>query len=263
MIALALAWMQEEPLVRTPAIYRCPAGEIVANPHRFEDLVENYAFDTFCIEPAPPPLAKELMAKHKIKTIDAKTIDTPANLAWRNATLALLTGKDSPKGWLEKTAKIKATVHFLTSPKTDELRKAMGNNAPFGEIFLLSWTGTPCLTSSDTWRTRLLPDDNAHLSWVLGMNDWLGPMLYFRSTEKYVVTQKPKIISAPAKPGLFVFQQATKAKRITMYFNTSSSVQKLPKVDPDKATISRGFTVEDDNTARLQPKGIVFVEEGL
>lgn len=264
MLAVVLALIQQEEVAdRTPAIYRCPASEVIANPHRFESLVRNYGFDTYCIEPAPPAAAKELLKKYKLKTIAAKEIDTAPNLAWRNVTIDFVNGKISPKAWLDKTSKIKATIHFLSSPKTRELREATGevsHYATFAEVFLLAWHGRPCLTNVDIWKTRELPDAGKLQNWVLAMNDWLGPMLYYRHESPFLVTQKPKIISAPSTPGLFIFSTTDGKKTITMYFNNGDKPVKMPKIDFDNTTITRGLNIEEDDSITLREKGSAFVE---
>lgn len=254
--------------VRTPAIYRCPAAE--AETHFFNRIVEESGYDSVCIEPKPGPKALAL-AKGRLKFVDAKTIDTPANLNWRNATIAFAGGKISPKEWLKRTSNLRETVHFLSSPKTPDLRTAMSSvpidpgqtfSGPsvFAEFLLLCWPGKPCLTASDTWQTRYLPPPGRHESWVLAMRDFLGPLLYFRAENPFLVTNKPKIIRADAKPGLLVFQQSNGKTTFTFYFNNSYVPVDIPKVDPDKVSgISRGFNLDEDKP-RLMPRGVVIEE---
>lgn len=263
-LALAIATLPQEELVRTPAIYRCPAKEAAAWPERLESLMEDDAFDAYCLEPKPTAEQRKLAARYKVKLVNAKTIDTAGNQKWRNATIDYANGKISPKEWLSRTKAAKATVHFLSNPKAPNLRKATNEKnsyrAVFAEMLLLSWRGRPCLTSEDIWQTREFPGPGALQSWILAMNDYMGPMLYFRSAEPYVVTKEPKIISAPDKPGLFIFSNTDGKKTQTFYFNNSDQMVKLPKdLDTQSSGLSRGLLVEDDYIGLTQ-WGSVIVE---
>jgi hypothetical protein len=264
-LALAIALIQEDEEYRTPSIYRFPAREGTDWPERMEKHIKESGFDTLCIEPAPTAAQKAMAAKYKLKLITPKEIDTPANQKWRDATIDYANGKISPKEWLRRTANLKTTVHFLSNPKAPDLRKATGeknsHRAVFAEMLLLSWPGRPCLTSGDIWQTRELPSAGALQSWILAMNDYAGPMLYFRFAEPYCRTQRPKIISAPGKPGLFVFSQASGKKTQTFYFNNGQTTVKLPKgLQLDGSGLNRGLIVEDDGSAALREFGNLIVE---
>ncbi len=172
---LALSTVPQDDLVRTPAIYRCPAKEAAAWPERLESLMKEDAFDAYCLEPAPNADQRKLAQKYEVKLVDAKTIDTPANQRWRNATIDYANGKISPKEWLKRTKASRATVHFLSNPKAPSLRKATTEKnsypAVFAEMLLLSWRGRPCLTSEDIWQIREFPGPGPLQSWILAMND--------------------------------------------------------------------------------------------
>lgn len=262
MLALifAVALLQEAP-TRTPAIYRCPAAE--AESKFFPLMLEEDGFDTYCIEPKPGPKATAAI-KGKAKLIDSKLIDTPANLKWRDAAIEFVNGKISPKAWLEKTKGLKETVHFLSSPKTQQLREATNKQsfrAVFAEMLILSMPGKPCLTSNDTGQTRYLPEDDVLLSWTLAMRDYLGPMLYMRSRETYVVNGKPNVVRADAKPGLMILSYTTPKYGMTFYFNNSKELVKLPKFDMERMTINLGLDIEEE-TPRLRECGFMIVHTG-
>lgn len=234
---------QAEEATRTPSIFRCPAIE--GESKFFPTLVED-EFDTVCIDPKPGPLALAA-AKGKVKFVTPSSIDTKANLRWRNITLDYINGKISPKQWLAQTKNLGETVHFLSSPKTPKLRDATGKDshrAVFSEMLILCWPGRPCLTSDDIGRTRYLPDPGALMSWILAMNDYRGPMLYYRHDAPFLVTGKPKIIRADAKPGLLIFSQTDGKKTITFYLNNSQKSIDLPPLNLDKATIQIGLNID-------------------
>jgi hypothetical protein len=253
MISLAIAWMlQAEAPERTPAVYRCPAKE--AESARLEHLLNEEGFDALCVDPKPGPLAVKV-AKGKVRFMDSKAIDTKANMSWRNATIAFASGKMSPKQWVAATAGLHETIHFLSSPKTKDLRDVMSAvpvdpggtfsaASVFAEIFLLAQPGRPCLTSTDIWETRELPDAGRLQSWVLAMRDLLGPMLSYRHDNPFMVTGKPTVIRADAKPGLLIFRQSGGKKTLTFYFNNSDAPVKLPKVNMEKVTINGGMNLD-------------------
>lgn len=266
MIALALLALQADAPYRTPAIYRIPAKFVRLD--RLEAMMTDDGFDQYCIEPKATPEILAVLAKGKVKAADPKAIDTAANLDWRNATIELAAGKISFKKWLTKTEKLKSTVHFLTNPKTKELYAELGMpsyRSTLAEMFLLSWPGRICLASTDIWQARWWPENDSKIeSWILAMNDYMGPMLYYRSQEPFMAMGKSKILLAPDKPGLFAFQQTSPdGKRgLIFYFNNGPDPVKLPKVDLDRATISRGLNVEDDGSATLSTCGSTIIQTG-
>ncbi|CAN5345769.1 hypothetical protein BH11ARM1_BH11ARM1_00600 [soil metagenome] len=259
MVALiALAAMLQDDLVRTPAIYRCRTAE--GESKFLAPMVSEEAFDTYCIEPKPGPSAMAAL-KATAKQISGKLIDTKPNLLWRNATIDFVNGKISPKVWLSRVGSLKETIHILSNSHTQPLREATGQEsrrAVFAEMFLLSLPGKPCLTSDDIGGTRYLPDPGRLASWILAMHDYMGPMLYMRSSELFVVTGKPKIIRADAKPGLLIFEQSTAKKTITFYLNNGPDLLTLPKIDLGNAAgIMLGVDVEGESP-RLGPQGFFF-----
>jgi hypothetical protein len=254
MVSLVLAViLQTQAPERTPAIYRCPTIE--AESKRLRRVIEEEGFDSLCVDPKPGPLAIKA-AKGNLKLIDAKAIDTKANMKWRDATIAFASGNISPKEWLAKTKNLKETIHFLTSPSTTDLRTVMSlvpvdpgqtysGRSVFAEMILLSMPGRLCITSSDIWTTRELPDAGRLQSWILAMNDWLGPMLSYRHDNQFLVTDKPKVIRADEKPGLLILRQAAGKKTMTFYYNNSMAPIELPtSFNPDKVTINRGLNVD-------------------
>jgi len=262
MIALVLfALLLQEPVERTPSIYRCPASE--AESKFFAHLVEDCGFDTYCVEPKPGPSATQV-AKGQGTFVKASVIDTKPNLRWRNATVDLVNGKISPKAWLEKTRGLGETVHFLSSPQTPGLRTATqtdSTRAVMAEMFVLATPGIPCLTADDVGRTRFLPGPGRLESWILAMNDWLGPMLYFRHAHPYMVTGKPEVIRADPTPGLFIFKQSDGKNSQTFYFNNADTFMELPPIDQNHLSIVIGLNV-DEPKPRLRPKGFFIVEAG-
>jgi hypothetical protein len=269
MIAVALALvLQAEAPARTPAIYRFPAKE--ESSRRLQELIDEEGFNMLCVDPKPGARVTE-MAKGKLKFIDPKMIDTRANMKWRDATIEFAAGRISPKEWLKRTKGLKETVHFLTSPKTKELRPTMGvvpvpsggtysARAVFAELFLLSQPGVPCLTSSDTWKTRDLPDAGRLQSWILAMNDLCGPMLYYRFDKPFLVTGKPVILRADDKPGLLILRQTKGEKSITFFFNNSHSALELPSwIDMSKVTINRGIDM-DSPKPKLWDAGMLILD---
>lgn len=258
---IALVVAQDE-LVRTPSIYRCPAIE--AESKFFPTMLEEDEFDTYCIEPKPSARVAAML-KGKAKTIKASEIDTAANLKWRNATIDFVNGKISPKTWVSTVANLHETVHFLSSPKTKQLRAATGNvtrKAVCAEMLLLSWPGKPCLTADDIGATRYLPGPGELESWILAMRDFLGPKLYMRSEDTFLVTSKPLIVRADAKPGLLIFSQTNGRKTITFYFNNSSAEVELPDFNMDNVGgVTVGLDLEGKKP-RLQSGGFMSTSEG-
>ena len=260
MIALAL-WasiFQEEP-DRTPSIFRCPAIE--ADSKFFEKAVGELSFDTYCVDPRPGAGARAI-AKGRVKFIPPSKIDTKANLRWRDATVDFANGKISPRQWLNKTSGLKESVHFLSSPNTERLWEATAEDAPkavFAEMLVTAWPGIPCFTSDDIGRTRYLPGPGRLESWILAMNDYLGPQLYGRHKDPFLVTQKPKIIRADSKPGLLIFCQSKGNRSLTFYLNNAKASLELPPLDLEKATIRLGVDIEGPNP-KLQSNGFLIVE---
>lgn len=260
-ITLAFVLSQPEPELRTPAVYRCPAVE--GEGKFFESLVMDYYFDTVCIEPTPGPKAKEL-AKGHMKFITADKLDTEANRKWRDATIELANGKISPKAWVDRTKNLNETFHWLSNPKTPTLRDAtekVSYRATFAQMLVLCLPGIPCLTADDTWRTRYLPEDDVEMSWVLAMNDYLGPMLYYRTQEPSLATGKMEVIRVDDRPGILAFKQKGKEKTLTFYFNNSENPVHLPGLDPDKMTVTRGIDFDDNDNLVLNGWGSLIVED--
>ncbi len=241
----------DEKVIKTRAIYRCPAKE--AETDKLDRVVDELGFDTLCIDPTAGPTAKS-KAKGKMGFISPTKIDTLANLKWRNAIIKFTAGHISPAEWLKQTHGLGETIHFLSSPKTPELRDVTQNTpnegstysgpAVFSEHVLLMWPGLPCLTMADTWSTRELPGAGKLQSWVLAMNDWLGPLLLFRSENPAFNSGKPEIIRADKKPGLLIFRLKDAKKTITVYFNNGRATIPLPGVKPDHFSIHNSFDME-------------------
>jgi len=258
---LLLAALSQDELVRTPAIYRCSTQE--GESKFLAEKVNEDAYDTYCIEPKPGPSAAALI-KGKAKYCTGATIDTKANMLWRNATLAFVNGKISPKTWLERTRDLKETVHFLSNPKTPKLRDATGqvsHYAVFAEMLLLSWPGKPCITADDIGGTRYLPGPGKLESWILAMNDYCGPMLYLRASSPYIVTGKPTILRADAKPGLLIYQVRQGKKTTTFYLNNGPSLLEVPLKSDDVSGVCLGLDLEEAKP-RLGPGGFTFVQTG-
>ncbi len=262
LLVLALG-RQDGPEARTSAIYRCPAAE--AESEYFQRLVTDYAFDSFCIDPKPGPEA-EKVAKGpvKIKFVASATVDTPANLKWRNLAMQFVAGKLSPRAWLDATKGLKETVHFLANPQTPSLWKATGGDssrAVFAELLVLSWPGKPCLNAAETSRTHELPEAGALQSWLLAMNDHLGPMLYNRAHLPFLATQAPTIVRADTKPGLLIFRQTNGKVSQTFYLNNGPTPVELPPVDTAHLTMNKGLNLGDAKDT-LQPTGFFIEEHG-
>jgi hypothetical protein len=260
---LALAILQEAPSNRTPSIYRCPTAE--AEGPRFEELVRDRHFTEICVDPKPGPLAKAIVAQYagKVKFINAKALDTKDNLAWRNTTMEFVMGKISPRMWLDRTQNLRPTAHFLTSPQTPDLRSHTQKSilrAVFAELLVLCWPGKPCFTNTDIWKTQYHPNDDVHLSWILAMNDWLGPMLHYRFLHPMLVTAKPKIIRADKAPGLLVFSQSNAKGSLTYYINNGAKPITLPPLDMDRVTIVRNLDVDGPKPV-LKECGFVILDQ--
>jgi hypothetical protein len=264
-VAIA-AMMQdpEPPVERTPAIYRCPAAE--AESTFWPSLVDEHYFDSYCVEPKPGPKAKQVVKDSKlaVKFIQASIIDTPANLKWRNATIDFVNGKISPKAWLARTKASKATVHFLSSPKTPTLREATKQESPnavCAELLVLTWPGRPCFTADDIWQTRYLPGPGRLQSWILSMNDLLGPAMYGRARDKFLTTQQPEIVRADDKPGLLIYRYKQGKHIETFYVNNGPKpIEINPKMD-NVSGICRGLNL-DGEKPMLLPFGFVNETEG-
>lgn len=227
---------------------------------RAEEVVNEYAFDSLCVDPGPGP-ATQALAKGKVPFWTAEKIDTKANMKWRDATVAFLRSKISPKEWLARTANLHETVHFLTTPATTDLftltkdqKNGLGTYsgpAVLGEFLVLSWPGRVCFTSRDTWLTGMIPQEpGPQQSWVLAMNDFVGPLLSFRSDNFWLVYGKPSIIRADAVPGLLVYHLGPKGKGATFYFNNGLKPIDVSKVKVDKSLFIRGLDL-DDGPAKL------------
>jgi hypothetical protein len=258
-IALALCLFLERQ-DQTPSIYRCPAKE--ATTEWLNKLFDQDGFDEVCVDPSPSKAARETAAGFA-KFVSPGTIDTRPNRAWRDNTIAYALGKISPKEWLRRTSGHAETVHFLSSPATETLVKVTGMStltSVFSEIFLVSLPGKPCLTADDIGRTRYLPDAGRLQSWILAMNDLLGPMLQYRHDQPYLVTGKPTILRADPTAGLLIFRQDGPNKRLTFYFNNSTATVKLPKVNLTQMTINRGVKDEGSEVG-LMDHGFLIIEE--
>jgi hypothetical protein len=270
MISLAIALLVHlEDVDRTPAIYRFPAKE--ATEKNLERVIEE-PFDTWCAEPRPSKFIQESLLGQKIKLISPSVIDTPANLKWRNATIDYVNGKLSPQAWLNKTANLHETVHFLSSPKTPDLRSATPSapmdgaysaRSVFAELLLLTLPGKPCLTSGDLYLTKKWPDAPGKFeSWILAMNDFMGPMLASRHSSPYWITNKPKVVFAATSPGLMILKQTDGKRVTTFYYNNGFFPVDLPKIDTKTLSgMTRGLDL-DGPKPKLHPTGLIIQTEG-
>lgn len=254
MLAFLLASQSKEPPVMSPAIFRFPAKEFQA---RWLDLDES-GFDSVCVDGGETEEIKQVLPP-ALQQWKPSQIDTAANMAWRNATISFVKGKISPKSWVEKTKNIKATVKFLSSPKTKWLRDEVGPEtgfSVFATVFLTCQPGRICLTSGDSWYGRRLPEAGRLQSWVLAIHDFLGPALYQRAEMK--VAEKPalKVIRADAKPGILSFVVETGPESWTFYFNNSSKIMPIKNLDPEFVGLDRGLIVEEGGM-KLHPQGFV------
>lgn len=252
--------------MRTPSVYRCPRSE--GESEAMRRLIEDDAYDAVCVDPSPGPKLKR-WALGKVKILTPKTLDTPANLTWRNATIAFASGKISPAEWLRRTKGLGETYHFLTSPKTKALRDELwwvpvnpggtySARSVFAEMLLLSWPGKPVLCSSDVYATKTWPEGPGQFqSWILAMNDYRGPMLYYRQSRPYLQFGKPNVFRADSQPGLLAYRQTRNEKPITFYFNNSLDPVDLPRLSPEQLTITRGLDM-DSSPFRLGGAGSVI-----
>jgi hypothetical protein len=265
-LALAIAMQNEAPEL-TPAIYRCPAVE--STSPRLKSLFDEEGFDALCVDPKTPGSVAKLL-KGRAKIYMPAQVDTKPNLKWRNATIDFALGKTSPKKWLAQISGLRETIHFLTSPSTKDLRTVMSAvpvdpggtysaRSVFAEMVLLSQPGRVCFASTDIWKTHEWPGPGRLESWILAMNDFLGPMLAYRHDYTGLVTGKPKIIRADAKPGLLIFSQATGKKTITVYLNNSMEPIELPPFEMGMMTMNGGLNV-DGPKPLLLGGGYAFVE---
>ena len=223
----------EDP-IRTPAIYRFPASEQIED--RISKLIDEYGYDSLCVDPKPSSKTIEL-AKGRVKFFDAKLIDTTPNLNWRNAAINFANGKISPAKFLSLTNGLKSTVHFLSSPKTPDLRTATPSQTTdetyslrsvFAEFVLLGLPGRVCVTSGDAWHTRELPESGRLQSWVLAVRDRLGPSLYMRAESPFLATGKLSVIRADARPGLLIWKMSSGKKGYIFTVNNSNQSVEIP-----------------------------------
>lgn len=233
-----LAIVQDAP-ERANAIYRMPVSE-AASP-RFQELLDD-EFDTLCIDPAPNAPMRAAVAK-RLAFIAPSLLDTQANRKWRDASIDFANGKLSPQAWIARTSKLRETVHWLSNPKTPNLRDATpsqpadptySGRSVFAELLLLAWPGRPCLSSSDCWLTRELPEAGRLQSWVLAMNDWRGPMLSLRHDHSEMARGPVQVLRADGKPGLLIVHLGRKGKGMTLYFNNSPRALDPGKLDPER-----------------------------
>ncbi len=252
---------QQEQSDRVSAIYRFPASE--ATPKMVSELMVGFHYDSYCIEPRVPP-AIRTMLKGKIKIVSPESIDTPANMKWRNATIAFVQGKISPKTWVQRTRHLGETVHFLSNPKTEDYRTLTGNDSGrpvMGEMLVLMLPGLPCFTSSDIWITRELPDAGRLQSWILAMHDWLGPELQFRHDNPFVTKGPIEIVRADPIPGMLRFLIKGKPHSYRYTINNSEAPIPLPNLNCDRVLGSRGLYAEDEKSVpQIQPFGTIVEE---
>ena len=184
---LAVAIVRPQAPVRANAAYWFPAAEGVEK--WLPRLVGEELFDTWVVDPKPNRLTLET-AKSKVKIVPPGVVYSKPNDRWREGTIKFVQGKISPAAWLNQTSKLGETYHYLTTPKTPSFRSLTANipnglgaysgRAVFAETLLCYWSGKPCFYSTDIWRTSYFPEDKQHESWILAMNDFLGPMLSLR-----------------------------------------------------------------------------------
>lgn len=263
----ALAISCEDPPLRTPAIYRFPAKE--AGYKGIGAVIDEDGWDSLCVEPAPTAELRE-RAKGKLKFVEAKTIDTAANLKWRNAAIEFANGKISPAAFVTQNQASGATIHFLSSPKTKDLRSATPTHpgdgtfsarSVFAEFLLLSWPGRFCLTADDIWLTRDLPDDRRHESWVLAMRDRLGPQMALRAEKPFLVTGKIQVIRADAKPGLLIWKMTDRKRSYTFAMNNSDAAIEAPNLNVEHLLgLYRGVDL-DGKKPMLQGCGFYIQED--
>lgn len=91
------------------------------------------------------------------------------------------------------------------------------------------------------------------------MNDYLGPMMYGRTMDPFLVTQQPKIIRADSKPGMLIFRYVSGKKTRTFFLNNGPTTLPLPEIDLGMCSgVQRGVDVEGPKPA-LMTTG--FLEE--
>lgn len=232
------------------------------------ELIEEDYYDAICIDPSPGPRVKQ-WAKGKVKILSPSQLDTPANLKWRNATIAFVSAKISPAEWLKRTKSLRETYHFLTSPKTKPLRDELASvpvdpggtysgRSVLAEMLLLSLPGKPVLCSSDVYTTKRWPDKPGKFeSWILAMNDYRGPMLNYRFSLPSLFQGVPQIVRADAKPGILTFRLVQRDKYLTFSFNNSFEPLDIPSLEAEHATIARGLIL-DGAGPMLGPAGSVI-----
>lgn len=255
--------LQDEAPARTHAIYRCSRAEAESN--RFGTLVREGGYDAFCVEPAPGPNARQAVAKATgtVRFVPGQSIDTAANLRWRNALIAFANGTISPKAWVARSKGLHETVHFLSNPKAPSLRRDTGNaasRAVLAEMLVLTLPGRPCLTADDTAASRTLPPAGPLRNWILAMNDHLGPMLYARAENQAMVDGPVTFLRADAKPGLLVFTFGRGDAKRTVYLNNAAASVDLPKVDLDAMGIALGLDAGGP-TPRLMSMGFLILAD--
>ncbi len=255
LLALSIAFTSVQgpgDLKRAAAAYRFPANQ--GEQRWLSRLVDDELFDTWVVDPSPNSLTTAT-AKGKVKFVTPSKIDTSANRKWRDATIEYVNSKISPKEWIRRTASLGETFHFVTSPKTPDLRSITSNLPPtittysargvFAETLLIYWPGTPCFYATDVWRTSYFPDDKRHESWILAMNDYLGPMLSLRAEHPELRHSKQSVLRADSVPGLLVFSQVIGGRTYTFYFNNSNQPIELPSgFLPDASIMARGLDLD-------------------
>ena len=243
----------DEPVVRTPSAYWFPAAEGIEK--WLPRLADEELFDRWIADPKPNAKTKEAATNAKIKLISPTNVYSAANDKWRLATVELAQGKISPAAWVKRTTGLHETYHYLTTPKSPDLRSLTANipnglgaysgRAVFAETLVCYWPGVPCFYSTDVYRTNYFPENKTHESWILAMNDYLGPMLSLRADHPEFITRQPTIIRADAKPGMLVFQHKIGLKTYTFYFNSGLKSLPLPKSFNSKlAIMARGLDID-------------------
>ena len=249
---MGLASKHDEPISHTPAVYWFPASEGIEK--WLPRLADEELFDTWIADPKPNPATLEA-AKGKVHFVSPSTAYTTANMKWRDATLKLVRGEISPAAWLNRTNGLGETLHYLTTPKTPNLRSltakienglgSYSGRAVFGETLICYLPGKPCFYSTDLFLTNYFPQDSQYESWILAMNDYVGPMLSLRVDYPKLCTQKPKILRADNIPGMLIFSQKIGPKTFTFYFNNGLKPLALPKAfHTQSAIMPRGLDLD-------------------
>ena len=256
----------DDPIVHVPAAYWFPAAEGIEK--WLPRLADEELFDTWIADPKPNA-ATVAAAKGKVHFAMPKSAYSTANMKWRNATLKFVRGEISPASWINQTRNLGESLHYLTTPKTPDLRSltakidnGLGDysgRAVFAETLLCYWPGKPCFYSTDLFRTQYFPEDKQYESWILAMNDFLGPMLSLRVDYPKLITQKPTILRADTKPGMLIFQQKIGAKTMTFYFNSGMKPMTLPKTfKTELAVIPRGLDLDSAGGPYLLGSGTLM-----